>query len=115
MKAKIKEFKEAQRTLFIDFFNSEILPLLNDEHIIYYGMGAISVESVNGGKNEDLTQTISDTLAVLFNEIEYNREYRDHEYLCTLDIDTNKHEQGKPLYKCSAINIRLYKYELSEY
>jgi len=121
MKAKIKEFKEAQRTLFIEFFNSEILPLLNEEHIISYGMGVVNVE-YTGDDIDSIMDVINDKFIEFTSELGWdtgnyfmdtpNCTYR---FFCILDIDTNKHEQGKPIYRCSKINIGLYTYELSGY
>lgn len=121
MKAKIKEFKEAQRTLFIDFFNSEILPLLNDEHEIYYGMDVVNVD-YKGDDVDSIMDVINDKVIELTSELGWdtdnyfmNTPNCTYSFFCILDIDTNKHEAGNPFYKCSKINIRLYKYELSGY
>lgn len=121
MKNKIKEFKEAQRNLFIDFFNSEILPLLNEDHTLYYGMGVVNVDC-RGDDIDSIMNVINDKVIDFTSGLGWgtgdyfmdtpNCTYR---FFCILDIDTNKHEQGAPFYKCSRINLELYKYKLSGY
>lgn len=118
MKNKINEFKKVQRLLFINEFNSEILPLLNDKHVIYYGMGVVNID-YKGRDVDSVMDIINDKVIKFTGDIGWDtgNYFIDtpicvYRFFCILDIDTNKHEQGAPLHKCSEVNIALYRHEL---